>query len=316
MTTQDAQPVVAALGVFDGVHLGHQLLLDRVSRGAEREGALRGVVTFDPPPAIVLSSKPLGAIEITPWPEKRDILAALGVERLLLLRFTREFARLSAEGFLKDVLLAELPLAGVVVGHDFTFGAGRRGDPALLERYGRDHGFWVEVISPVVREGARVSSTRIRTFLRAGRVREAAALMGRPLAFEGLVGPGQGVGSRELVPTANLEISAAQLLPAPGVYRVWADLPGGDRRRAVANVGPVPTLGTGHARLVEVHILDYRGDLRDQTLRVGFLDWIREERTFPDLASLREAIEEDIRGARAQFEINGDKPLAPSDPIC
>ncbi len=306
MTTPDAQPVVAALGVFDGVHLGHQMLLDHVSRGAQREGALRGVVTFDPPPAIVLSPEPLGAIEITPWPEKHDILEEIGIERLLLLRFTREFASLSAEAFLKDILLAQLPLAGVVVGHDFSFGAGRRGDPAMLERTGREHGFWVEVIPPVVHAGARVSSTQIRDHLRAGQVREAAALMGRPLAFGGVVGAGQGLGSRELVPTANLEISAAQLLPAPGVYRVWAEVPGGDRRRAVANVGPVPTLGTGHARLVEVHILDYEGELRGKVLRVGFLDRIREERTFPDLATLRAAIEDDIRGARAQFEIEDD----------
>lgn len=306
---------VAALGVFDGVHRGHQTLLGRVLAGAAREGAASAVVTFDPPPAKVFAKAPLGAIEITPAPEKTRLLRGYGIEQVCVLPFTLEFARLSAEAFVRDVLLAEFDLAGAVVGHDFSFGAKRQGDPALLTAIGRELGFWVEVVPAVTRGGARISSTRIRQLLRAGEVRVAAGLMGRELAFGGRVVRGEGRGAREFVPTANLSIPPDQLLPAPGVYRVWAQPPDGIRRPAVANVGPVPTLGTGHDRGVEVHIFDYDNQLRDQELRVGFVEWLRPEETFPDVGSLREAILADVREARKRFADEGYKPLATDNSV-
>ena len=301
---------VAALGVFDGVHRGHQALLDRVLAGAGRDGAASAVVTFDPPPAKVFAREPLGAIEITPAPEKTEILRACGIEHVRILPFTLEFARLSAETFVREVLLAEFDLVGAVVGHDFSFGAGRQGDPSTLTAFGRELGFWVEVVPAVTLEGARISSSRIRDLLREGDVRSAAALMGRELAFRGRVVRGEGRGVREFVPTANLSISPDQLLPAPGVYRVWAEPPGGGRLPGVASVGPVPTLGTGHDRLVEVHILNVDIDLRDQALRVGFVEWLRPVKTFPNAGALREAILADVEEARKRFANEGYKPLA------
>ncbi len=306
---------VAALGVFDGVHRGHQALIDRVRVGARREAADPVVVTFDPPPARLFSTEPLGAFEITPCREKVRLLRALGVVRVLVLPFTRELASRTARGFVEDVLLREFDLAGVVVGHDFGFGANRQGNPELLRILGRRLGFWVEVVAPVTLRGERVSSTRIRALLRAGRVREAAARLGRELSIAGRVGSGQGLGKRELVPTANLDIDPDQILPAAGVYRVWARLGDHPRWPGVANVGPVPTLGTGHDRLVEVHIFDFDNDLHGQDLQVEFIDWMRAEQRFPDLESLRTAISEDLRRARKQFADEGYKPLATDNSV-
>ncbi len=268
------------------------------------------MVTFDPPPAKVFARELLGAIEITPAPEKTRILRACGIEHVRILPFTLEFARLSAETFVREVLLADFDLAGAVVGHDFSFGAGRQGDPSTLTAFGREFGFWVEIVPAVTLEGARISSSRIRELLREGDVRAAATMMGRELAFRGCVVRGEGRGVREFVPTANLSISPEQLLPAPGVYRVWAEPPGKGRLPGVASVGPVPTLGTGHDRLVEVHILNVDIDLRDQALRVGFVEWLRPVKTFPNAGALREAILADVEEARKRFANEGYKPLA------
>ncbi len=290
---------VIAIGVFDGVHRGHQVLFERVRRTAVRADCLAGVVTFDPPPYALLSGDPT-PLEITPLREKAALLAELGIERMLVLPFTRSLAALSPERFVDDVLLQELDLEGVVVGHDFRFGAHRAGDGELLRALGAARGFTVEIVAPVERGGSRVSSTRLRHCIAGGRVEEAAELAGRVLAVEGRVGRGQGLGARELVPTANVEVDPRQLLPAPGVYAVEVSGRAGWFGGA-ASVGRAPTLGTGHDRLVEVHLLDFEGDLRGVELRVGFVARLREIRAFRDLAELRAAIADDIRAARERL---------------
>ena len=300
---------VVAIGVFDGVHLGHQALLDQARGAASREGALTAVVTFAPPPAAVLAPGP-EAFQITPLPEKTALLAELGADRLLVLEFTRALAATAPRDFVAGVLLAEFDLAGLVLGHDFRFGADRAGDEALLHKMGKEGGFWVSEVGAVLSGGERVSSTRIRKAIRSGRVAEAARLMGRPLTIEGTVLRGRGLGKRLLVPTANLEAAPEQILPALGVYVVEACLEG-KGYPAVANVGPAPTMGTGHDRLVEVHLLDFRGDLRDRVLRVRFLDWLREERHFHSVDALREAIGNDVRTARERLRNGADKQVAP-----
>lgn len=303
MTERKRERVVATIGVFDGVHLGHQALIAEVLAGAAREGALAKVVTFDPPPNEILNGAGQPA-QITTLEEKRNLIADLGIERLLLLPFTPEFAALEARAFLEEALLQEIDLAGLVVGDDFRFGAGCRGDIELIREVGRERGFWVTGVATVTRGGQRVSSTRIRRELRRGRVAEAAQLLGRPFGLTGRVVSGRGLGRRELVPTANLAVAPEQLLPAAGVYGVTLECDGASHL-GVANVGPSPTLEEGHARLIEVHVLDFEGDLRDASVYINFKQWFRASRRFADLASLRRAIDRDIARAR-ELERRGD----------
>ncbi|MCK4304850.1 MAG: riboflavin biosynthesis protein RibF [Candidatus Eisenbacteria sp.] len=291
--------MVAAIGGFDGVHLGHQALLRRVTQAAAREGALPGVVTFDPLPLQVLTPEDESLL-LTLSREKTSLLAEFGIQRILLLQFTRQMAALSAREFLKQVVLRELDPVSLVVGHDFRFGADRQGDVAMLRSAGCDLGFRVEEVAAVCQGGMRISSTSIREQIRQGRVSEATRLLGHALVVEGRVVPGRGIGGRCLVPTANMEVDSDQLLPAPGVYLVEAEIDEG-RFTGVVNRGQAPTLGTGHDRLTEVHLLDYQGDLLGRTIRISFLEWLREARRFPDLASLKRAIQGDLLAARHRF---------------
>ncbi|MFC1573490.1 riboflavin biosynthesis protein RibF [Candidatus Eisenbacteria bacterium] len=292
---------VVTIGVFDGVHLGHQALIERTRKAASRDGAVATVVTFDPPP-VALFAPPREPFQITPRREKTALMAELGIERALILPFTERLAAKQAREFLETVLLSELKLTGVIVGHDFSFGADREGDARLLESLGSELGFWVEIEPPVERAGARISSTRIRQHLRRGEVLLASELLGRRFTVEGQVVPGQGMGGRLLVPTANLEVEVDQMLPAPGVYIVEATTTAtGGSFAGVANVGLAPTVGAGSERLVEVHLLGYHGDLVGENLRVAFADWLREAKRFPDLTSLRRAIEDDIQVAKRRF---------------
>ncbi len=310
---RDRTRAVVAIGVFDGLHRGHQLLLRRVCELAAGADCVAGLVTFDPPPFAFFAGDP-APLEITPLPEKTALLAELGLTRLMVLPFEPALAGLPATAFVDEVLLREFELVAVVVGHDFRFGAGRAGDGDLLRDLGRTRGFTVEIIGPVMIDGQRVSSTKLRQDITEGRVAAAAHLMGRPLCIEGRVGCGQGLGSRELVPTANLETSPRQLLPGGGVYAVEVATPLGTFGGA-AHVGPAPTTGAGHERLVEVHLIDFKGDLRGMTLRVAFLDWLRAHRAFADLGSLRVAIAADIQAARDRCRKARQNRLAAPDPM-
>lgn len=296
MVEANRERAVAAIGVFDGVHLGHQALIARVREGAAREGALAKVITFDPPPREVLGASGEPS-QITTLEEKRNLIAALGVEHMFLLPFSAEFAALEAREFLEGALLRDIELVGLVVGDDFRFGAGCRGDIDLIRRVGRERGFWVEGVGTVTCRGERISSTRIRRELRRGHVAEATQLLGRPFALSGRVIRGRGVARRELVPTANLELPREQLLPAQGVYSVSLAL-GDAEYLGVANVGPSPTLDVGDDRLIEVHVLDYEEDLLGATLHLSFLQWLRGARRFEDLAALKRAITQDIERTR------------------
>jgi riboflavin kinase/FMN adenylyltransferase len=292
--------VVTAIGVFDGIHLGHQVLIERTMQAARGAGADAAVVTFDPPP-VAFFAPPDEPFQITPRREKTALLEALGIERVWVLPFTAELAAHTARQFVTRILQTEVDLAGVVIGHDFSFGAHREGSARMMRALGSELGFSVEVVDPVEVAGRRVSSTRIRTCIRCGAVEQAARLLGRLMSVTGRVGAGTGIGGDRLVPTANLEVPPDQLLPPRGVYAVVVEAEG-ERFAGVANLGAAPTLGTGHARLLEVHLLDYRGDLRGKELRVGFAEWLRETRRFADLERLRGAIEADIRAVRKRLD--------------
>jgi riboflavin kinase/FMN adenylyltransferase len=296
------------IGVFDGVHRGHRALLDAVRRAAEREGATAAAVTFRPPPARILEPKrPLR--EITPWPEKRARLQAAGMTRILPLRFTRALAALAPEVFVRETLLREFDLAGLVVGYDFRFGARGAGNVARLRRMGRVHGFRVRAISAVRFAGAPISSTRIRGAIVRGRVDSAAAMLGRPFAVRGRVVAGRGLGARRFVPTANLLPARTQLLPGTGVYLTRARYRG-RTWGGIAHVGGTPTLGGAATAPIEVHLLGFTGSLRGARLTLEFLAKHRDSRRFAGIRELRRAIERDVRWAERAFSRGGENRLA------
>ena len=292
--------VVATIGVFDGVHRGHGALLAEVRRRAREERAASAVVTFDPPPQAVLAPRD-EPFEITPWPVKRLLLAEAGIEHVLLIRFTRETAAMKPEDFVERVLLEEFDLAGLVVGYDFRFGCCARGDLALLRDLGCSHRFFVERFEAVRLAGGIVSSSRVREALGRGAVDQAAELLGRPFAIGGEVVGGRGLGRRLSAPTANVIPASEQLLPLAGVYMVRTLLPGGCVRDGLAVVGDSPTLPGGPERRVEVHLLDFEGDLLGQRLEIEFLGRLREFRRFEGVEELRRAIADDVREARRWF---------------
>jgi riboflavin kinase/FMN adenylyltransferase len=304
----------ATIGVFDGVHLGHQSLLTAVRRAAHRRGGIPAVVTFRPPPARILDPRtPLR--EITPWPEKRARLEAAGIARILPLRFTRAMAALAPEIFVREILLREFDLAGLVIGYDFRFGVRGSGDAALLRRMGRQHGFHVRALPAVLFAGTPLSSTRIRDVIARGEVDRAAEMLGRPFSVRGRVIEGRGLGTRHFVPTANVRPPRTQLLPAPGVYlarvpyrgRMWG---------AVAHVGPAPTLGGSAAAPVEVHLLGFTGTLLGRSLTVEFLERHRESRRFASFEQLRRAIARDVRWAERTFSGRAENRLARGSAEC
>jgi riboflavin kinase/FMN adenylyltransferase len=287
------------LGNFDGVHRGHQVLVAAV---VEEARALQGtpvVLTFEPHPARIVNPERAPRALMT-VEQKAEVLASLGVERVVALPFTLELSRKSPEEFAALVLRDTVGAALVAVGPDFRFGRGRTGGLETLTRLGPQLGFRVRTAPPVLHDGAPVSSTRVRECLKAGSIEDASALLGRRFFVDGLVVRGQGRGRSLGVPTANLEPVNEQL-PARGVYACWCRTPQRSAVRGVVNIGIRPTFGEG-ASTVEAHLLDFEGDLYGSTLRVEFAARLREERKFPDAAALFRQIGDDIAAARRVLE--------------
>jgi riboflavin kinase/FMN adenylyltransferase len=268
-----------AVGTFDGVHLGHR----EVIRGADT------VLTFEPHPLAVVRPEARPRL-IDTFAVKRDMIASLGVEELVVIPFDREMAGLEAEAFVEEVLVERLGASHVSVGENFRFGRAARGDPALLEERGD---FETRVVPLVEVGGETVSSSRIRALVGAGEMREAAEFLGRPFVLEGPVAIGDRRGRELGVPTANIVPDEAFVVPGHGVYAARClDRP------AAASVGVRPTFGTGRGLLVEVHLIDWAGDLYGRGLRVAFLERLRGERRFETVSELVEQMWEDVDQAR------------------
>jgi len=300
--------VVLTIGVFDGVHLGHQALIRRVVERARALGGRAVVLTFHPHPRSVVAPRShwgyLCSLE-----ERIARIAELGVDLLIVLRFTPELAATPAEAFVRE-LAGHMPLAELHVGADFGLGKDRRGDVALLERLGQELGFALHPAAPVCLDGRVVSSTHIRALIQAGQVAEAGRWLGRRFSLRGEVVPGAGRGSRLGFPTANLHLHSRQLLPADGVYAVWVRLPPAWGRPSLlpglAYVGRRPTFGPGR-RAVEVHLLDFSGDLLGWEVRAEFVERLRPEQTFPGPAELVAQMERDAAQARAILGKTGEE---------
>jgi len=286
---------VVTIGNFDGVHLGHRAILGRVQQRARELEAQAVAVTFDPHPLKVLRPEMHLPLLTTPA-QKLELLNASGLEAVVVLPFTREFAALPARDFVMQYFCERLRVREVVVGHDYCFGRNREGNIDLLTELGRTHGFTVQVVWAVEVDGAVVSSSLIRAMLKLGRVAEAAHLLGRSYGVVGRVIQGKGRGAKLLgVPTANLR-PENELLPATGIYAVRVRL-GAETWLGAANIGTCPTFENGEFSL-EVHLLDFAGDLYGDTLEVEFVARLREERKFPSLEALTAQIHADIAAVR------------------
>jgi len=295
---------VVAIGNFDGVHRGHQLVLARNALASE--GPPLAVLTFDPHPAAALGRAVPKAL--TTLERKAELLVRLGVGEVLVQTFDDAFAALSPERFVLDLLVRDLGARALVVGRNFRFGRARAGDLALLQHLGAEHGFEVRCADLHGDDRGPFSSTRVRDALARGDIADATHVLGRPHAFSGVVGRGAQRGRTLGFPTANVD-NVLELVPALGVYAVVVDVindPGDGRTRAlgrgVMNVGVRPTIDASEIRTQEVHLFD-KGDPRDvdlydATLRVHVIARIRDEKKFASIDALRAQIAEDARVAR------------------
>ena len=289
-----------AMGVFDGLHLGHQAVIKAAVRGAEISGGAPGVLTFEPHPIQVLSPENAPRRIFSSLEQKEILLSALGVEILLVLRFDEVMAGQTADTFAKS-LLSVPDLRQVVAGEDWKFGQGRQGTMAFLQGRGMDYNVSVEPIPAVTWQGERISSTRLRRALRAGNLNSVREMLGRPYSVMGTIVRGEQVGRELGAPTANIQTGDEQF-PPDGVYAVSVRIDGESREReAVANLGIRPTVG-GTQHLLEVHLLDFEGNLYGRTLEIFFGKMIRGEKQFQGLAELQNQIQLDLEEARRLFK--------------
>jgi riboflavin kinase/FMN adenylyltransferase len=287
-----------ALGVFDGVHVGHRRVIEAAVRQAKGRPLASAVLTFDPHPDAILA--PAGAPRVlTTTEEKLAVLRELGIEVAVVARFSRQLANMRAERFVEEVLSGNLRARCVVVGKGWRFGRDGAGTPKLLRALGAGLGFRVSVVPPVSVKRAKISSTRIRELLLRGQVNAANELLGRPYALTGRVVAGEGRGRTLGFPTANLALPAEKLIPADGVYACLAGV--AKRRPGMAYIGARPTFGERTERRVEIHLLEpvASRELRGRLLRVDLVARLRGDRRFGSSDALVAQMKRDSVRARA-----------------
>lgn len=291
-----AAGTAVAIGNFDGVHAGHRALVTR-ARALGAAHAVRAIaLTFDPHPAELLSPHTAPA-RLTSLDRRLELLAEAGLDAVVIEPFTRELACLAPDDFIDRVVLEALGARAIVVGYDFNYGAGRAGSPEALRAHGGRAGIEVAIVEPVEVGGEVASSTKVRGYLKAGDLAGAERLLGRRWDVDGVVVHGAKRGRAIGVPTAN--ISPTSDLPvAPGIYAVTLGVEGGPVLPAVASLGTNPTFVDGGRLVLEVHVLDWDGDLYDRKVRTTFVAWLRPERKFDSVDALIAQIRRDISDAR------------------
>ena len=301
-----ARPTVLTLGVFDGLHLGHRRIIQTVVERAKALNAVSTAITFDPHPRAVLhpeSTPPL----LQTLDQRLAALEFLGIEQTIVIRFNREFAAIAAEDFLRDTIYDRLQAREVYLGKGFAFGKGRAGNIELLRKISAELGFFADEVPEVQLHGARVSSSKIRELLAAGRINPARRMLGRPYGVEGKIIRGNRRGHTLGFPTANLQ-PQNRVIPRTGVY-VTATLTGDTWRRSITNIGVRPTFGGDAEPSVETYIFDFDGDLYGNVLRVRFLHRLRDERKFSGIDELKAQIEKDSQRALQFFSRKGVKSM-------
>jgi riboflavin kinase/FMN adenylyltransferase len=290
-----AHGAAVAIGNFDGVHAGHRALIDRARALAAARGLAAVALTFDPHPSAVLS--PHGSPpRVCSLARRLELLAAAGLDATVVEPFTRELAAYPPEAFVDEILLGALSARAIVVGYDFCYGQGRAGSPDTLRAHGGRAGVEVEVVAPVEVGGEIASSSKIRAYLRAGDLAGAERMLGRRWDIDGTVVHGAKRGRAIGVPTANIA-PESDLAIAPGIYAVTLDT-GGAELPAVASLGTNPTFVDGGGLVLEVHVLDWDGDLYDRRVRTTFVARLRDEARFDSVDALLAQIRRDIERAR------------------
>jgi riboflavin kinase/FMN adenylyltransferase len=283
------------IGNFDGVHVGHQQLITKVKKRARLMDISSIAITFDPHPLRVLLDKKTPPF-ITLTSQKLELIDARGVDYTLCVPFTSDLASLEPEAFVHEYLIEQLKLKEIIIGYDYAFGKGRRGNFALLKELGHKYGFSVDQFPPVMLDGAIVSSTRIRDLVQDGRVWDVRPLLGRFYRVEGKVIPGKKRGGALLgFPTANILLKD-ELFPRTGVYAVWVEIKE-QIKPAVANIGYNPTFGNDYLS-VEIHIFDFSQDIYDQPVKVHFVQRLRSEIKFSGIDELKSQIAKDCKLGR------------------
>jgi riboflavin kinase/FMN adenylyltransferase len=287
---------VATVGTFDGVHLGHWAVLQEIRSRAEAAGRRSVLVTFDPHPLRIVRPEHAPPLLTTPV-EKKEILAESGLDWAVFLTFTEALSRYEPRRFVEEILVGRLGVEELVIGYDHGFGRDREGSPDTLERIGRELGFAVDVVSPVSADGAAVSSSRIRRLVGEGDMVTARACLGRSYSLRGIVVRGDGRGRGLGFPTANLRVGGGEkLIPPQGIYAVRGVLRSGTYAGAL-HLGPRPTF-KGSPPSIELHLIDFEGDIYGEEVRVDFVEQLRGVEPFTTVEALVEQIRLDVARAR------------------
>jgi riboflavin kinase/FMN adenylyltransferase len=295
----DSRKVCLAIGVFDGVHLGHQQIIRQTINDARQHEAVALIVTFDKHPNAIVAPGHVPPLIYSPSQKNRAI-EALGADALLEIPFDSEFSQQTGETFVRSLARDFGKIQSICVGADFVFGFKRSGDVPLLRRLGDELHFQVHGLAAVALDGQTVSSTRIRDTIRTGDFDAASQMLGRAYSIAGPVIRGDQLGHKLGFPTANLD-TTGMLLPPHGVYAAHARV-GDKTHRAVLNIGLRPTIqNSTPAQRIEVHLLDFAGEIYGQELEIEFVEKLRDEKKFPSVEALRAQIQQDVSDARAAF---------------
>lgn len=294
-----ANGAVVTMGDFDGLHTGHRVLIDTTVARSRQKGLTSVLITYEPSPKKILKRLALDS-RLTTYHEKLALLKDTELDLAIFFPVTADTLQVSARSFLRNFLLGRLRMRHMVMGSDHHFGHNRRGNAAYMLAAAKRYGFEVEIIAEQMTLNQRTSSSRIRTALQEGKIDVVNAILGRPYSVSGPVIRGDARGRTLGFPTANVSLDPEKLLPQPGVYYGIARLSGGHGYPAVANLGRKPTTGDRPLGL-EVHILNFAGDLYGAELQFEFYGLIRAERRFSSLDELRSQIEQDVMVARQKF---------------
>ncbi len=300
--TENLEPGgVVGLGTFDGVHLGHRAIMNRVVSLAKDKGVKSIILTFTGHPMEAIAPDRAPA-RIQTNSQREELIRNIGIDVLVQIEFTKEFASLSARSFVEEILMGRLKPSSVVVGSNYTFGKGAEGGAELLKRLGEEYGFEVHNVEPVRVRGTVVSSTHIRGLISKGDMEAAREFLGRPFRIDGVVEHGYERGRSLGFPTLNIPIPPGIITPPYGVYLVNADLPGGSRY-GVCNIGTRPTF-KGDKPNIEAYIFDFSGEAYGERVGINFLKFIRKEMNFEEPERLASQVKEDIEVAKRMLALH------------
>lgn len=295
----DTRPVALTIGNFDGVHLGHQALLNELHAAAQTRGLQTAVVIFEPHPREFFTPQQAPA-RLTSLREKLELFRSMSIDRVHICRFDARFARMSAADFI-HALHEKLSAEFVLIGDDFRFGSGRAGDFTLIKKIGSQRGFAVQAVHSVMHDGVRISSTEIRAALAAGRMRTAQHYLGRHYSISGRVVHGDGMGGKLGFPTANIQLKH-NLPPLKGIYVVQVHAEGMGVLQGVSSLGVRPTVKRDAKPVLEVHLFEFAQQIYGKHLRVEFLQKLRDEEKYPDVETLTRHIALDVENAKQWFK--------------